>query len=586
MRPENRTFRRALGIALAATALTTVAPASAWAADTWTTVAPGIELLHRTTADQDYHVTLIDLSRPNIWLRATEPGENGQRTSTFAKAVGAKVAVNGDLWDANDWSAYEPLGMAIGDGRKWREDTDIWSFLACDIEKHCTHDPWGSLTTEQGRYFTAIGGMQDMLVINGQPQSYAPSFYSQRHPRTASGLSKDGKTLILLSVDGRRTDAIGMTFADLTSVMMEFGAWTAINHDGGGSSTLVIDGQVRNQPSDGSERIIANHLGIMVADQTDAVCLGHENAKTCADDTHIQTCTGGVDRGLGDCSYYGLECEQDGNYAYCVDPRCTNGGQANACLDGTKIAMCKDGVYAEGDCAGFGLPCVEGFSTAWCWDEFHKADPVASSLDAATGGELVLAEGEIPTVWFELKNTGLTTWKAGNVKLAPIPRDEDSPFATDDWPTPTRAAQLDVDVLPGEVGRFTFTLAPQAPGHYELDLGVVAEGATWFADEPSGGGPTDDTLEILITVEGDSTGGTGSTGGTSGGDGDGDGDGGTSGTSTGSPGSDPGGLPDGEGADTNDGGCAVEPANGPQGWGWIIALTVGIFGTGRTRRRK
>ena len=100
-----------------------LAPGLAVAGDTWTEVRPGIDLLHRTTDTQDYHVVLVDLTRPELSLRATSVGENGQRTSSFAAAVGAVVAINGDLWDADNWSAYEPLGLAVGAGWKWREDT-------------------------------------------------------------------------------------------------------------------------------------------------------------------------------------------------------------------------------------------------------------------------------------------------------------------------------------------------------------------------------------------------------------------------------------------------------------------------------
>jgi len=472
------------------------------AADTWSTVAPGIEQLHRTTsAPQDYHVVLVDLTRPEIWLRATGPGENGQRTSTFANSVGATAAINGDLWDANNWAAYEPLGLAVGDGWKWRDDTDIWSFVACDVTKQCYIDPWGHWEEHSVRWFNAVGGMQDLLVIDGVPQSYSPAFYNERHPRTSIGLTADGGTLILLIVDGRRPGALGMTFGELTAVMMEFGAYNAMNNDGGGSSTYFANGTVRNIPSDGSERTVANHLAIMVADHTDPACVGVENSRQCIDNTQMRTCTGGLDRGTGDCAFYGLTCEQEGLFAYCVDPRCVNGGQASLCLDQTRIGICEDGVYREGDCAGFGLPCVEGFDTAWCWADFYQGEPVGSSLGAPDGGALTVTTGEAPTVWFELQNTGLVTWIPGVTILAPIPRDVDSPLAGPDWITPHRAATVTTDVAPGAVGRFTFTLNPPGPGDYTLDLGLLAEGVTWFADPPGGGGPADGVLHIALHVQ-------------------------------------------------------------------------------------
>jgi uncharacterized protein (TIGR03382 family) len=477
------------------------------ATDTWTEVAPGIDQLHRTTAaPQDYHVVLVDLTRPEIWLRATGPGENGQRTSAFASSVGATVAINGDLWDANNWSAYEPLGLAVGDGWGWRDDTNVWSFFACDVTKACWFDPWGSLVESSPRWFNAVGGMQDLLVIDGVGQSYSAAFYTERHPRTAIGLTADGGTLILLVVDGRRPgSALGMSFAELTAVMIEFGAYNAMNNDGGGSSTLYASGSVQNIPSDGSERVVANHLGIMVSGQTDPNCVGVENSRLCIDGQHLRTCTGGLDRGLGDCGVYGLTCEDDGLFGYCVDPRCVNGGQQSQCLDDTRIGICEDGVYREGDCAGFGLPCVEGFDTAWCWADFYQAEPSSSSLGGPAGGALDVTEGEEPTIWFELRNTGLTTWTAGVIKLAPVPRDADSLLAASSWLDSQRIATVETDVPPGELGRFTFTLAPPSPGQYDLALGLVAEGVTWFADPPSGGGPTDGLLHLTITV-GDASG--------------------------------------------------------------------------------
>jgi hypothetical protein len=469
------------------------------AEDTWSTVAPGIEHLHRTTAaPQDYHVVRIDLGRPEIWLRATGPGENGQRTSAFAASVGATVAVNGDLWDADNWNAYEPLGLAVGDGWGWRDDTDVWSFLACDPLKRCSYDPWGHLATWSPRWWNAVGGMQDLLIIDGVPQVYDSAFHNARHPRTASGLTADGLTLILLVADGRSAAALGMTFADLTAAMVEQGAHQAMNHDGGGSSTLVIGGAIQNVPSDGAERTVANHLAVMIADHVDDACVGQESSRTCTDGTQMRTCIGGLDRGLGDCAIYGLTCEQEGLFAYCVDPRCTNGGQLNVCVDETRIGFCTDGVYSEGDCAGFGLPCVEGLGTAWCYADLLQGEPAASSFGAPEGGDATAVVGEPREVWFDLVNTGTVAWQPGVTFLAPVPRDAASPVGAPSWPSPTRAATVASEVLPGATGRFTLSLVAPAAGDHAVAFGLVQEGVTWFADPPAGGGPADGVLHVTL----------------------------------------------------------------------------------------
>jgi MYXO-CTERM domain-containing protein len=76
------------------------------------------------------------------------------------------------------------------------------------------------------------------------------------------GLTEDLQTLILAVVDGRSTSSAGMYGAELADLMFQLGAWEAFNLDGGGSSTMWVDGSVRNVPSDGSQRSVANHWGV------------------------------------------------------------------------------------------------------------------------------------------------------------------------------------------------------------------------------------------------------------------------------------------------------------------------------------
>jgi hypothetical protein len=80
-------------------------------------------------------------------------------------------------------------------------------------------------------------------------------------PRTAVGFSRDSSTLYLLTVDGRSALSVGMTIAQLAAMLQRLGAWHAMNFDGGGSTTMVINGQVVNAPSDPTgERVVGNAL--------------------------------------------------------------------------------------------------------------------------------------------------------------------------------------------------------------------------------------------------------------------------------------------------------------------------------------
>lgn len=85
-----------------------------------------------------------------------------------------------------------------------------------------------------------------------------------RHPRSAVGLSRDGRTMWLVVVDGRNERSVGMTLVELGDAMRELGAWDALNFDGGGSTTLVIDGRVVNVPTDAAgERAVGNALLVL-----------------------------------------------------------------------------------------------------------------------------------------------------------------------------------------------------------------------------------------------------------------------------------------------------------------------------------
>ncbi|MGC4119345.1 MAG: phosphodiester glycosidase family protein [Myxococcales bacterium] len=108
-----------------------------------------------------------------------------------------------------------------------------------------------------------VGGDPSCLV-NGVALSSTDSHYDELHPRSAVGLSQDKKTLILLVVDGRRSGSVGVTTYKLGQILLSLGAWDAMNFDGGGSSALWLATEgVVNTPSDGSQRVVANHLGVM-----------------------------------------------------------------------------------------------------------------------------------------------------------------------------------------------------------------------------------------------------------------------------------------------------------------------------------
>ena len=84
----------------------------------------------------------------------------------------------------------------------------------------------------------------------GGPSSSPPSFVETRHPRTLIGTRPDG-SVWLVTVDGRQPQlSAGMTLAELQSFSVRLGLNQALNLDGGGSTTMWVQGQIVNSPSD------------------------------------------------------------------------------------------------------------------------------------------------------------------------------------------------------------------------------------------------------------------------------------------------------------------------------------------------
>lgn len=78
----------------------------------------------------------------------------------------------------------------------------------------------------------------------------APGFVDARHPRTVIGRDRDGDTW-LITVDGRQPDrSVGMTLPELVALGERLGLTDALNLDGGGSTTMVVGGEIVNRPSD------------------------------------------------------------------------------------------------------------------------------------------------------------------------------------------------------------------------------------------------------------------------------------------------------------------------------------------------
>ncbi len=240
----------------------------------------GIRHIHRSTTVPrvlDMHLLEVDLNELGIDVVITPSngaaaGEtNGQTTRQFLTAQGTQLAINGSFSGLVS-GAWNVEGIAVDRGSVYSEFQEFRrTALNISLDKIATiiRSTTGTGTdhTPVVNLYNTLGG-EARLLNNGN--NVAPSSAETLEPRTAVGVTPDNK-LLLLTVDGRNTGhSLGMTRPEVADLLKEFGAWNAINLDGGGSTTMVfadpvprvvnIPVGVGNVP--GTERVVGSNFGL------------------------------------------------------------------------------------------------------------------------------------------------------------------------------------------------------------------------------------------------------------------------------------------------------------------------------------
>lgn len=111
-----------------------------------------------------------------------------------------------------------------------------------------------SLPEVSGAIASVCGGGPALVrdgKVNVVPETKSMDFITLRHPRTAVGFTADGKTVYLVTVDGRQPKlSVGANLYELGNYMQGLGCAEAMNLDGGGSTTMVVNGKIVSSPSD------------------------------------------------------------------------------------------------------------------------------------------------------------------------------------------------------------------------------------------------------------------------------------------------------------------------------------------------
>ena len=243
----------------------------------WDPLFAGIDLAQaRMTAPEPLAVyaVRIDLANPTIrFLVTPSNGEqeletNGQKTSTFLETHRCQVAINaspfGPVLDT-EGTPRDIQGLSVSRGAVYSEAKGNQGAILITRDNHVT---LATPPFEVSGVYNAASGF-GMLIEDGRSLGTTEG---PRHPRTAAGVSQDGRFLYLLVIDGRQPDySVGATTAETAAWLRQLGAYTGLNLDGGGSTTLVIAGpkgraRVVNRPIHnripGTERVNGNHLGV------------------------------------------------------------------------------------------------------------------------------------------------------------------------------------------------------------------------------------------------------------------------------------------------------------------------------------
>ena len=219
-------------------------------------------ILGWSTSPLDVDVMEIDLSATGISFTSTPSNGDGfgetdrQTTMDFMLESETEIAINTVFYS---FETNDCLGLVYSDGDL------VSSFSPSFPSINISPDNMVELITTSAAdniypYGNAFSG-NTVIVENGVP---VDDQTTERHPRTAAGYNALENKLILMTVDGRSTESIGVRISELGTLMANFGAAWAVNLDGGGSTQMTTNATTPayvNTPSE-TYRAVAANLGV------------------------------------------------------------------------------------------------------------------------------------------------------------------------------------------------------------------------------------------------------------------------------------------------------------------------------------
>ena len=194
-------------------------------------------------------------------------------TSSFGKSKNALAAINGSFFDMDNGgsvSYFEVNDTVINRNRpfdlKWaKSDSIINGAIVISKDFKIIIQPANSEQFyEQSKQEEAVLVTGPLLLSNSEIIKLPNmNLVNKRHPRTC--LCETNKSVIFITIDGRNTEAEGMSLIETQKFLLSLGCVDAINLDGGGSTTMwTKEKNIVNFPSDElRERPVSNVLLIV-----------------------------------------------------------------------------------------------------------------------------------------------------------------------------------------------------------------------------------------------------------------------------------------------------------------------------------
>ncbi|MCG7349953.1 phosphodiester glycosidase family protein [Sphingomonas sp. ACRSK] len=223
------------------------------------------------------HVVSIDLTRPGIAFALTEGDHSkgmehvAKLTSAYLAERHAQVAINASYFlpfkggskGGDDYYPHvgDPVNVSGPEIARGKTVSPVEVDLDDRVDSMlCFHRARAVIVDGQQCPAGYVDGVAagPRLLEGGKAKTSALDYATDTHPRTAFGISADRRRAWIVLADGRQADSKGMTLADLAELFRKLGASDAINLDGGGSSTLAVEG------ADGKPRLLnsAIHTGV------------------------------------------------------------------------------------------------------------------------------------------------------------------------------------------------------------------------------------------------------------------------------------------------------------------------------------